>query len=154
MEIRMKKPIVVWVLQVALALISIAYGILAIGSVVGMANGAYSIVQGGGGILVGAVILGRAVLLLVKVARQATTRRSISVFLCVVLVVYPISNVLSGYGFFPPRTPIEANQLVGAAIVELARYIGLLVLLAWLSFSSAAARFLSARNDAEESLNR
>ncbi|WP_157572618.1 hypothetical protein [Nevskia soli] len=103
--------------------------------------------QGGGGLLVGMAVFSGAVLLLIKASRQKIARRSIVLFFWAVLVIYPITNALIGAGLFPPKVRIPDNQLSGAAFAEGLRYLCLLLLIVWLSFTKTANDYLAAQGD-------
>lgn len=141
----MKKPVLAWIVQVALALIALIYG----------ANAVFSLAVGVGlwfilaPALIGFLIAGGFALcagrLLWQATRQTASGRAVVIFFWAVLFIYPVTNVLSSMALYPPKPQIAPEQMMGAAIAEAARYLLLLVLIVWLSFSKATRAWLGAQ---------
>lgn len=139
----MKKPAVIWIVQIYVVWFALGAGLGAL-SIIGVFNGGLSIAQGGGTFLVGIGSLVGAVALLVKISRRQITRRSIVLFLWFVLALYPITNILRHVGFYFPKSIVSDDQLAGAALAEILRYLMPIALILWLSFSKHSAQYLSA----------
>jgi hypothetical protein len=147
----MKKPVVVWIVQAVLVIDVLLYGSQAISSLLDMFRGQLPIAAALGGLLIGVSVSSLAAWLFVKTMEQRVIGRRLVYFLWGVLFIYPISNGLSSAGLFPPRPYIPNNQLAGAAFAEGFRYIGLLVVIVWLSFSKSAAGYLAAKTIRDQS---
>jgi len=145
----MKKPVVLWLVQAALLLISASYALVALAAIAGLFQGKLSPQQSGPALIIGAALALGAALLLAMSARQSVSRRTIVLFLWAVLFIYPATNVLIQAGWFPPKAPIPDNQLGGAAIAEALRYISLLTLIVWLSFTKSAIAYLAANRSTQ-----
>ena len=78
--------------------------------------------------------------------QQLRSRRLVLLYLWFMLLIYPVSNVLRALGFNLPSPEIPAELLAGAAIVEMFRYILVLVLLVWAGFSKGLKTNLVARS--------
>jgi hypothetical protein len=140
----MKKPVVVWVAQAAVLLSGINYGLLALASLLALSRSKYSLAQGSGGFVIGSLVLSFAVIVFLRMLHRKITRRSVVLFLWAVLFIFPLSNGMRIAGYFPPLSPIPHHQLLGAAVYDVTRYVVLLALIIWLSFTKSAATYISA----------
>lgn len=147
----MKKPVVIWVVQIYLVLIALGAGISSL-FIVGVFNGSLSIAQGGGTFLLGIGFLAGATTVLVKISRRQISRRSVVLFLWFALASYPIINFLRHVGFYFPKSSVSDDQLAGAAVAEILRYLMPIALILWLSFSRRSAEYLSASVGSNNSL--
>ena len=147
----MKKPVVIWVVQIYLVWFALGAGMGSL-LIVGVFNGSLSIAQGGGTFLVAIGYLVGAATVLVKVSRRQISRRSIVLFLWFALASYPITNVLRHVGFYFPKSSVSDDQLAGAAFAEILRYLVPIALIFWLSFSKRSAEYLSAAAGSNKSL--
>jgi len=144
----MKKPVLAWIVQIALVLIALAYAAVALFSVLGGIGLWYILVPALSGILVGGLIAFCAGRLLWQTTQQAVRSRSLVIFFWVVLLIYPVTNVMSAIGWYPPKMQVAPEQMPGALIAEAARYLLLLALIVWLSFSKATRAWLEAQRRA------
>jgi hypothetical protein len=147
----MKKPVVIWLVQIYLALLALGAGMGSL-FIIGVFNGSLSLAQGGGTFLVGITYLAGAATLLFKMSRRQISRRSIVLFLWFALALYPIINILRHVGFYLPSPSISDDQLAGAAFAEIIRYLIPIALILWLSFSKRSADYLSASAGSNKSL--
>ena len=147
----MKKPAVIWVVQIYLAWFALGAGVSSL-FIIGVFNGSLSLAQGGGTFLVGIGYLAGAATLLVKMSRRQISRRSIVLFLWCALALYPITNILRHIGFYFPKSSVSDDQLAGAALAEILRYLVPIALILWLSFSKRSAEYLSASAGSNNSL--
>ena len=118
---------------------------LAILSPVGLINGGLSIAQASGTLLLGGVVVTGIAILLIKMSRQTISRRWIVLFLWCMVALYPTINLLRLAGYYVPHSTIADDQLAGAAVAEVVRYLVPLALIVWLSFSKHAAVYVSER---------
>jgi len=70
-------------------------------------------------------------------------RSTISLYLWFMLFLYPITNVLRSFEAYTPAPYIENNQLLGAFIAEIMRYIFYIILIVWVGFSKRLVNFLT-----------
>jgi len=97
-----------------------------------------------GGILLNLFALGVAVLTLWAVANKPKRAYTILLLFPVFgFLIYPLQNALVAAGYYPPRPFTPNNQLWGAAIAELFRYIWCITLFVWLRLSKNARAFLT-----------
>lgn len=73
--------------------------------------------------------------------RKFRSRRVISLFLWVMIITYPCINVLRSFGLYVPVQEIADNEVLGAAAVELFRYLFLLFMIVWTGFSKKLNSF-------------
>jgi hypothetical protein len=66
----------------------------------------------------------------------------VSVYLWVMLLLYPVNNVFRALGLYLPRPEIPPEQVAGAATAELLRYALLLALIIWVE-SARHSRYTS-----------
>jgi hypothetical protein len=83
-------------------------------------------------------------MILRDIVHQQIARRYIVLFLWGVLFAYPATTALASIGYFPPKPPIADSELAGAALAEVFRYVSLITLILWLSFTKSAADYLAA----------
>ncbi|HEY7640440.1 MAG TPA: hypothetical protein VH814_11995 [Steroidobacteraceae bacterium] len=140
----MRKPAAVWCVQIYLAWVALGAGLLAILAPVGLINGGLSIAQAGGTLLLGGVVVSAIAMLLIKMSRQAIRRRSIVLCLWGMVALYPTMNALRQAGYYFPHSTIADDQLAGAAVAEIVRYLVPMALIVWLSLSRRAGEYVSA----------
>jgi hypothetical protein len=140
----MNKPVAVWCVQIYLVWVALGAALVAILSPVGLINGGLSIAQASGTLLLGGVVVTGIAMLLIKMSRQVITRRSIVLFLWCMVALYPTMTVLRRAGYYFPRSTVTDDQLAGAAVAEIVRYLVPIALIVWLSFSRRAAEYVSA----------
>jgi hypothetical protein len=144
----MKKPVLAWIVQIALALIALSYAAVVLFSVLGGVGLWYILLPALTGVLAGGLIAFCAARLLWQTTQQAVRSRALVMFFWAVLLIYPVTNGMSAIGWYPPKIHIAPEQMLGAAIAEAARYLLLLALIAWLSFSKATRAWLEAKRRA------
>ncbi|HEX4328284.1 MAG TPA: hypothetical protein VH105_15790 [Burkholderiales bacterium] len=144
----MKKPVLAWIVQITLALTALSYAAGAVFSVLGGVGRWYILLPALTGILIGGLIAFCAGRLLWQSTQQSVRSRSLVMFLWAVLLIYPVTNVMSAIGWYPPKMQLAPEQMQGAAIAEAARYVLLLALIAWLSFSKSTRAYLEAKRRA------
>jgi len=144
----MKKPVLAWIVQIALALIALTYGASALFALIIGVGLWYVLAPALVGFLLAGTVAFCAGRLLWQTTRQAVRSRTLMIFFWAVLFIYPATNMLSSIGWYPPKVRIAPEQMLGAAIAEAARYLLLLVLIIWLSFSKATRAYLAAKRRA------
>jgi hypothetical protein len=77
-------------------------------------------------------------------AKRFSRRLPVSIYLWAMLLLYPTINLLRSHGLYVPAAHLQDNELGGAALVEIGRYIVFLILIVWTSMSKQLAKFLSA----------
>lgn len=140
----MKKPAIVWITQIGLALAIISYGSVAARSVTELIRPDTELARWLPALLIGAIVAGSGIALLLGIQHQQTTRRRLLLFFWGILLLYPLTNALAAFGYFPLPPRLRPEELGGAAAFELLRYALLLTLLVWLCFSRKAAAYVSA----------
>ncbi len=140
-----RKPIVIWFTQFVLILIVLTYLLGAMTAWMGYTRGLFSIDQAQGGIGIGAAVATIGALILVATLRQRARRWWVVGFLAIVFMIYPLTNAMVTIGAYPPPPIRSPEELLGAAIAEMARYLGLLLNIVWLSLAHRSAAYLSAR---------
>jgi len=65
------------------------------------------------------------------------SRWPVSLYLWGILFLYPMCNVLRAFGWYLPAPQLSDQELVGAALFELMRYVVLIVLIIWVLSSKA-----------------
>ncbi len=143
----MKKPAVVWVAQIGLVLAAVSYGSLAAGGIGVLARPDSELARWLPALLIGGIVAGLGIALLLGTQHQQTTRRRLLLFFWSILLLYPLTNVLAAFGYFPLPPRLRPEELAGAAAFELLRYVLLLTLLVWLGFSRKAAAYVSLKRD-------
>jgi hypothetical protein len=73
------------------------------------------------------------------------SRKPVSAYLWLMLLLYPICNVLRSYGLYVPQPHYEDNELFGAWIAEMGRYLYYFALIVWAAFSKRLGVWLSGR---------
>ncbi|MDB5804948.1 MAG: hypothetical protein JWN73_2270 [Betaproteobacteria bacterium] len=144
----MKKPVLAWIVQIALALIALIYGASAVFSLAVGVGRWFILTPALIGFLIAGAIAFYAARLLWQATQQTAGSRALLIFFWAVLLIYPVTNVLSAIGWYPPKLQIAPEQMMGAAIAEAARYLLLLALIVWLSFSKATRAWLGAQRRA------
>ncbi len=143
----MKKPAIVWITQIGLALAIVSYASVAVRGLGGLIHPNTELAHALPALLIGAIVAGVGITLLLGTQHQRTTRRRLLLFFWAILFLYPLTNVLVSFGYFPPPPQVRPEELAGAAAFELSRYAALLALLVWLGFSRKAAAYVSAARE-------
>jgi predicted transcriptional regulator with HTH domain len=87
-------------------------------------------------------------ILRVIVRVELKSRLPIYLYLCFLLVIYPIRHALSKVGLGLLAPPSNSRELLVAAIAEIVRYIALLTIIAWVAASKALRVYLLEKNKA------
>jgi len=94
--------------------------------------------------VISVIMAALSIWLIVKVLRTQLHRKLwISLYLWLVLLIYPISRGLASAGFNISGPEIPDEQLFGAAIAELLRYVVLIVCIVWVGVSRKLNTYLS-----------
>ncbi len=75
------------------------------------------------------------------------TRMAVTIYLWLMLLKYPIVNFLRSSGLHLPGSVIQDNELTGAAIAELVRYMFLLTVIIWSGFSKQLKKYFDSSNN-------
>jgi len=72
-------------------------------------------------LLIGLIVAGPGIALLLGIQHQQTTRLRLLLFFWCILFLYPLTNVLAAFGYFPLRPRLRPEEPGGAAAFELLR---------------------------------
>ncbi len=75
--------------------------------------------------------------------RTFRSRMPIALFLWVMLFAAPVTNYMRAKGLYLPNAELPDEQLLGAALGELARYIIYIALIVWSGYSKKLKAYLS-----------
>ncbi|MBU6953256.1 hypothetical protein [Hahella sp. HN01] len=100
-------------------------------------------------LLINVVVVGLSIFIFRGIQQRGfNSKIPVSLYLWFVLLKYPVINALRSAGLHLPGPVIEDDQLVGAAIAELLRYVLLLVLIMWSGFSKKLTVYFQEVNNA------
>lgn len=138
----MRRPIVLWfvvVLGIAAALLNLlkAAGSLLLVGQLPIKAVAFSVV------IFAVIIAGSSWIVVSLLRRSIRSKTPVSIYLWFLLLIYPLINVLRAFGLFVPGPEYRAEELAGAAAVELLRYVLLIGLIVWVGISKALKGHLS-----------
>ena len=77
--------------------------------------------------------------------RRTATRRLVLNYLWVMVLIYPVMNVMRSFGLLAPAPRFSDTQLLGAAAFELSRYAVYLGLILWFGLSKNLRNYLAPR---------
>ena len=141
-EINRKKPAIAYVVQ-AIAVLSVLSNILEAIFLL-MAFGKFPRVAAIGTLLVCVLFATASARVFLGFGVKRFSRRfPVSIYLWAMLFLYPVINIFRSHGLYVPAARLQDNELAGAALVEIGRYIIFLALIVWASMSKKLAKFLS-----------
>lgn len=140
---RDRRPGLVWCVIVVAAVVALAN----LGALVGAARAlrAFPLAQVVGQALVATLMLGVSGWFAIALGeRKIHGRGLVSAYLWLVLLMEPVRNILRASGLHLPSVALAPQELAGAAIAEILRYLVLLTLIVWVMFSTALRADLAA----------
>jgi hypothetical protein len=141
-HLKPQRPVVTWVVIVVSAYVCLTYIFNALGAI--FAVGAYPVAQVAPTVLLTVVIAVASAFVLFGTLRGTfRSRLPVSLYCWGMLIVYPAINVLRSYGLYLPGPRYTNSELPAAAMLEMARYVILLVLIIWVMFSGALRKYFS-----------
>ena len=141
------KPIVAWAI-VVIAASAVIFNLLNLVGLVALIGQAPAS-QSAGTALASLVIVGLSAWIIYGVLRRTfRSRVAVSLYLWALLVVYPLYNVLRAFGLYLPRPQLADEELAGAALFELLRYLVPLVLIVWVALSKRLKSYFASEADA------
>lgn len=138
----MKKPGIVWIISAIAAASAVLNGLDVIAAVASINRASWSEVVGQ--IVQSAVSASVSAWIFRSTVRGAlSSRLPISLYLWFLLLIYPIRHALANAGLGLPGPAIGPTEVAGAAMMEIVRYIALLVLIVWVALSRALRIYAS-----------
>ncbi|HET7844813.1 MAG TPA: hypothetical protein VFL14_11725 [Xanthomonadales bacterium] len=129
-----RRPAIAWCVLVVAALTALGYVGELLQALVGMRT--LPVAQVAGQSLVSTAMIFASGWVAVSLAeRRVRSRGAVSGYLWLVLLMYPVVNILAANGLLLPRVHLRNDQLYGAAAWEITRYLVLIVLIVWAGFS-------------------
>jgi NO-binding membrane sensor protein with MHYT domain len=136
-----KRPLIVWLVVVFAVFSALVNCSRALSAMVAFDDWPFSMVLGQ--IIVSACIAGASIWIVHGLeTRSFRSRTPVSIYLWILLFSYPLINVLIAYGLYLPEPTIAPKALLVASVVEIARYLWILFLIAWVSLSKALREYL------------
>lgn len=138
----MKKPFVLLLIQFSIFIIALIYALNGLALLYGMAVSVFSLGQSILPIIVMTTVPSSAAWLLIRMRKRNIRKSLIVIFLWTILFIYPAENILGKYGLYIPKATVRPEQLLGASIVEIGRYVWLLLLIIWFGVSKKSSEYL------------
>jgi len=132
----MRRPVVLWLVVVLASLIALGNVLEALRAL--GAFGSRPLPEVMGDLIISIAVTAFSIWVIVSLLRKRfRSKTPVSLYLWVILIIYPVCNVLRALGLYLPGPDYAPEELAGAAVREALRYLLPIGLIVWVGFSKA-----------------